>query len=222
MIKGASIEIVFGPANLRLLPGCALHWIEAKAIVVADTHFGKAGVFRRHGLALPDGDTPQDLQRLQALIDDTGATRLIVLGDLVHGRVEDGLAAQLAAGFAALADRGVVVDVVTGNHDRNLGDPRRLAPARIHDSLVVQGVHCRHEASPTVAEWTLCGHIHPVWRMRGAGRDSLRMPVFWRSGQRLVLPAFGGFTGGYRVEPDRTDGLWLAGPDAVVAIDHTG
>ena len=46
----------------------------------------------------------------------------------------------------------------------------------------------------------ICGHVHPVIRLQSA-IDSLRLPCFYHEYplQRLTLPAFGSFTGGYEV-----------------------
>lgn len=208
----------FGPARLRLLPGRALFWDRANALVVADTHFGKSEVFRRQGLAVPDGDTEQDLSRLDSMLASTRASQLLILGDLVHGPVDDGLARTLSARFERWAGLGVGVGIVAGNHDRSLGDPARLAPATVTSALELHGLRCVHAAVEDVGQWTLCGHLHPVVRLAGPARDRMRMPVFWRTGRRLVLPAFGGFTGGHRVEPGNADSVWLAGPDAVVPM----
>ena len=40
-------------------------------------------------------------------------------------------------------------------------------------------------------------NLHPVVHLHGAGRDSLRLPCFVQQPGRLVLPAFGAFTGGH-------------------------
>lgn len=68
----------------------------------------------------------------------------------------------------------------------------------------------------------ICGHIHPVARLGNGRHDRLRMPVFWQQrgtgGEQLVLPSFGNFTGGFRINPERGTRLYLAGDEQVVAI----
>jgi len=63
------------------------------------------------------------------------------------------------------------------------------------------GVECRHfpledEDALSEGPTTLAGHLHPMTRLRGPGRDSLRLPCFVVCGRQVVLPAFGEFTGG--------------------------
>ena len=62
----------------------SVYWPRTATLFVADTHFGKAGVFRRHGMGLPQGTTDADLARLGAAIAATEAARVVVLGDFVH------------------------------------------------------------------------------------------------------------------------------------------
>ena len=47
----------------------------------------------------------------------------------------------------------------------------------------------------------VAGHWHPAVTLRGPGRDSLRVPCFCRLDGKLVLPAFGAFTGSSPNEP---------------------
>jgi len=53
----------------------------------ADLHLGKAATFRRAGIPVPEGTSARDLARLATLVRDTGADRLLILGDLFHARV---------------------------------------------------------------------------------------------------------------------------------------
>ena len=52
---------------------------------------------------------------------------------------------------------------------------------------------------PVSTHAVLAGQLHPACRITGAGRDSLRLPCFVLGAHQLVLPAFGEFTGGWRV-----------------------
>jgi metallophosphoesterase superfamily enzyme len=47
----------------------------------------------------------------------------------------------------------------------------------------------------------ICGHIHPVVRMKGKGRQKIRLRCFIKEPTRLILPAFGYFTGGFEIKP---------------------
>ena len=60
--------IEFGGETLVLLPDRAMFWPAQQALLVADTHFGKAGVFRRAGVPIPEGIDAHDLARLSRLV----------------------------------------------------------------------------------------------------------------------------------------------------------
>ena len=72
--------------ELWLLPERAVFWPRAGALIIADAHFGKAATFRAAGIPVPGGTTAEMLRRLDAALDRGGATRLLVLGDLLHAR----------------------------------------------------------------------------------------------------------------------------------------
>jgi metallophosphoesterase superfamily enzyme len=65
-------------------------------------------------------------------------------------------------------------------------------------------MECRHH--PIIPDdvsgpLVLAGHLHPVIRLNGPGRDSLRTPCFVVGVRQIVLPAFGEFVGGSIVSP---------------------
>ncbi|MFQ3671413.1 MAG: metallophosphoesterase, partial [Verrucomicrobiia bacterium] len=91
---------------------------EAGALVVADLHFGYEVSQRAAGWLLPVWGREVAVERLEGLLEDWSPDRLVLLGDLVHGR----------AGWLSLVGwlRGVRVEVVLvrGNHDR--GAPKEV------------------------------------------------------------------------------------------------
>ena len=63
----------------------AVFWPREQALIIADTHFGKSAVFRREGIALPEGSDAADLAIMGDLVSDYAAKSLYILGDFVHG-----------------------------------------------------------------------------------------------------------------------------------------
>ncbi|MCC5862800.1 MAG: hypothetical protein JJT93_12945, partial [Gammaproteobacteria bacterium] len=86
------------------------------------------------------------------------------------------------------------------------------------DDLREGGFAFRHEPAVVPDAFVLAGHVHPAYRLGTAGRDRLRLPVFWQRPGCLVLPAFGSFTGGWNLRPAREDRLYGIGPDAVIPL----
>jgi DNA ligase-associated metallophosphoesterase len=206
-----SWQTVIAGERVELLAERALHWPRERALFVADVHLGKAAAFRAGGVPLPRGATAADLARLTRLIERTGATRLVILGDFFHARA--GRVAALDAAFTAWREHHAALEVtlVRGNHDRHAGDPpahwRIACVAAPHPLAPFLG--CHDPVEPPTGH-ALCGHLHPgVW-LSGPGEESARLPCFVVGPRRTILPAFGRFTGLARVA--------LGPRDRVVAI----
>jgi metallophosphoesterase superfamily enzyme len=57
--------------------------------------------------------------------------------------------------------------------------------------------------------------VHPVYRLRGKGRQSLRLPCFQIGSRISLLPAFGAFTGGFAVEHSVDQQIFVIGDEDV-------
>lgn len=205
--------------QLFLLPGRAVWWPNQATLFIADVHFGKEATFRAAAIPVPD-QTARLLQRLSGMIGSTSTQRLIVLGDLIHARrgrcpqTFDQISRWRNANLQHLE-----ILLVRGNHDAAAGDP----PDEWH-------IHCIPDPSPltpfslnhfppadTQAP-TLCGHLHPVVRLRGPARDSLRLPCFLQTAQTLVLPAFSTFVDGKIAIITPQDTVFAIVDDEVISI----
>lgn len=204
--------------------GAVVHPASGTAFV-ADLHLGKGTLFRRRGLALPEGDEARDLERLDGLVARHGVERLVILGDLVHaaGGVVDDVVARFADWRGGRS--GLRVTLVRGNHDRGAGRlPRAWDLDVVEAPLEGAGWTAHHEppvvgdSDPERAPWrlepppALAGHLHPVLRLRGVGGGGLRPRCFWWSRGVLIVPAFGSFTGGLPVRPRSGDRLFVIPP----------
>lgn len=182
---------------VRLLPERALFWPRTRTLVVADLHWGKAATFRAAGIPIPAGTTSGDLARLDAVLDRTGAERMVILGDLFHapeGRAAARTIAALRRWRLARADVDMLL--VRGNHDRRAGDPPvELGIACVNGPVRLAPFMLRHEPVPSVDGYTLAGHIHPGLVLAGRGLQRERLPCFVLGPGLAILPAFGGFTG---------------------------
>ena len=205
--------------TLDLLPQRAVFWRQMRTLLLADLHLGKAATFRRAGLAIPEGDNESTLQRVDALISAWQPQSVILLGDILHASLaaDPPLQQQLLDWRARHAD--LAITAIIGNHDRDI---RRLEPAidcRI-EGLEQAGLTLRHHPPEgTLSTAWIGGHWHPVVRLT-AGGDSLRLPAFIHEpGDGLVLPAFGGLTGGALVDRRRGRRRYVTSDAAVFDID---
>lgn len=104
------------------------------------------------------------------------------------------------------------ITLVLGNHDRSM---QRLPSAwnlNLLDEMALHDIVLIHEPEHASGKQPfIAGHIHPCYRMK-LGRSRLRLSVFWlqqRSNVNgLILPSFGGFTGGFNIAPMRRDQCW--------------
>ena len=162
--------------------------------MVSDLHLEKGSGFAARGALLPPYDTAATLARLSEAIDRLEPHRVICLGDSFH---DGGAGARLSAGDAdRLAELTAARDWIwiTGNHDP---EPPAHWGGRVMDELVDGALVFRHEArSGAVGE--LSGHFHPKASVRTRARR-VTGRCFVGDGRRLILPAFGAYTGGLDV-----------------------
>lgn len=212
--------------NLSLLPQRAVWWAAQRTLFVADIHLGKAEAFRASGVAAPGACTGHDLDRLAALALKLQAQRLVVLGDLMHARagITQATGSLLEDFCAGLG--GAEVLLVRGNHDIKSGDPPAPQIRCVDAPCILGPFTLMHEPpaqSPGGAdngdapEGVLCGHLHPAVSLSGRiGR--MRAPCYWLTGGVLVLPAFGVFTGGKKIDAREGDRVFAVGPDSVAEV----
>ncbi len=195
-----------------LLPDPALWWPGQQTLFVADVHLGKAATFRALGQPVPAGTTQDNLQRLSAALHRTGARHLVLLGDLLHARPAHNAALLAVMHAWRQSHPQVRMTLVRGNHDDRAGDPPASLNIAVVDEPWAMGpfAACHHPRDPALhqveaeaahAGFVLAGHTHPVCRLQGRGRDTVRLSCFVHSAGQLLLPAFGAFTGGYLIGP---------------------
>lgn len=180
----------------------ALVRLSLRQLIITDPHFGKEASFRQQGIPIPDGSTQADLDRLSRLIDQHAPACLTILGDFFHNRASRSPEVLSALGAWRSRHRAIECHLVRGNHDRHAGDPPPELDLMVHPSpWVWQGIEWRHHPAEAPGPGpSVAGHVHPVVRLPMGGA-SARLPVFWAAGNRMVLPAFGSFTGGGECTP---------------------
>lgn len=187
---------------------------------VADVHLGKAATFRNLGrVPVPSGTTESTLSRLSAALDETGAGKLIVLGDLWHAKAgRDERTLDQVREWRARHE-AVEMTLVEGNHDRRSGRlPPELRMAEVPERTAMAPFLLCHYPDPHPEGYVLGGHVHPAARLVGAGKQELRLPCFLFGKRVGILPSFGDFTGSALVRPVAGDGVFVACEGRVIAM----
>lgn len=200
----------------------ALFLPEHATLVVADLHFEKGSAFAARGVHLPPYDTRSTLFQLGHLIARYRPETVIALGDSFH----DGSAAMRIAQADADAIRALTGETrwiwITGNHDP---EPPRDLGGESADEVTLEPFILRHIPSAAPAVGEIAGHLHPAATVVTRGRR-LRRRCFASDGIRLVMPAFGAYTGGLNVRSPAFAGIfdntkftaWMIGRNRIYPV----
>jgi DNA ligase-associated metallophosphoesterase len=196
----------------------ALYWPSERALIVSDLHLEKGSAFAARGQMLPPYDTRETLRRLAEVIDTFDPDTIIALGDSLHDaqaaeRID---AADLETLRIMQEDREWIW--ITGNHDPHVP---ALLGGNVFDCLNVEGIRLCHEPSASATTHEIAGHLHPAARLVMHG-TAIRRPCFVGNGLRLLMPAFGAFTGGLNILDAAFDPLFGSDGMAVWMLGQEG
>ncbi|WP_426134352.1 ligase-associated DNA damage response endonuclease PdeM [Pseudomonas sp. PWP3-1b2] len=202
--------------ELWLLADKAVYWPSRKCLLIADVHFGKASAYRSLGQPVPQGTTTENLLKLDRLLGAFECEQIIFLGDFLHGPGSHASGTLNALRGWRERHPDLAMTLIRGNHDKRAGDPPDdLQIEVVTEPLLMGPFALQHEPDPHVSHHVLAGHVHPVYRLRGKGRQSLRLACFQIGARVSLLPAFGAFTGGYQVEQHEDRQIYMIGDQDV-------
>jgi len=188
-------------------------WVPAyRTLIASDLHLEKGSAFAVRGQMLPPYDSPATLAKLEAEIEALDPAAVVLLGDSFHdAKAVDRLSADDLARLMRLA-AGRDWIWLEGNHDLvALAGALDALPGRSVTTMTLGAVSLIHEPQAGNATGEVAGHLHPAARVAAYGRG-VRRPCFVTDGRRLVMPAFGAFTGGLDVRDVAVAGLFAAPP----------
>lgn len=179
-----------------------LWWPKAGLLCVSDLHLGKSDrIARRSGGLLPPYESHDTLNRLSEVIDFYEPEIVVCLGDSFDD-TEAGL--TLDDGLRLEIDRmqaGPKWVWIEGNHDPG---PVDIGGTHLSE-FTYQGITFRHIATKH-AHGEISGHYHPKARV-SQKRRSVTAKCFLVDDHRLIMPAFGTYTGGLHASDDVLRGL---------------
>ena len=176
-------------------PAGALYWPEQGLLAVADLHLEKGSSFAARGVLLPPYDTAATLGRLARLIAHYAPRLVVALGDSFHDQGGPARIADTDRAALRTLQRGREWIWIAGNHDP---EPAAGIGGSFCEELACDRVVFRHAPRMNECDGEIAGHLHPIARVQQRGRTTSRR-CFAGDGRRLVMPAFGAYTGGLNV-----------------------
>ena len=212
---------VCGAAFVADLSG-ALYWPAERTLIVADLHLEKGSSQAARGRLLPPYDTRATLLKLAEVVDRTRPDVIVALGDSLHDVAAAGRIAPDDLDILHLIQHDRDWLWITGNHDPEI-DARM--GGRSASEIVLAGLCLRHEPHVGHVTHEIAGHLHPAAKLSTRG-TTLRRPCFVGDGQRLILPAFGAFTGGLNVLDEafrplfggKDIAVWMLGSEGIYPV----
>ena len=173
--------------SLSALPSGALHWPAQNLLCVSDLHLGKSErMARRGGALLPPYEVTDTLTKLDADIAAYNPKTVICLGD----SFDDTAAAETLTE----AHRLWLLRLMAGRHWIWIAGNHDPAPLGLDGTdraeFMLETLTFRHIAEPG-ATAEISGHYHPKARIKSRSR-----PCFLLGQNRLIMPAYGTYTGG--------------------------
>jgi uncharacterized protein len=196
---------------------------EHEALIVSDMHLEHGASLARRGVHIPPFDTFSTLQLLEHEVQALKPRTVIFLGDAFHDRVAH---AELPEDHRTRLKRllhEIETVWIAGNHDP---DPPASLPGVCVAEHHIATISLRHEPARRGRKgYEIAGHLHPGATIvrRGA---SARAKCFVADATRIILPAFGAYTGALSVHSKafanlldvETAKLWMIGKTAIHAV----
>ncbi|WP_122466414.1 MULTISPECIES: ligase-associated DNA damage response endonuclease PdeM [Brevundimonas] len=213
MAACGSLTVRIEGESARLRCSGAMWLPEHGVLIAADLHLEKGSAFAARGQMLPPYDSRATLDRLEAEIALLDPRAVVLLGDSFHDARS--IARMAAEDRARLDVMAVGRDWiwVEGNHDREALLAPSPLPGVVVETLTVGALTLTHEPLPGPRPGEVAGHLHPCARVVRHGRG-VRRACFVTDGRRIILPAFGAFTGGLSVRDAAFDRMFEHPPMA--------
>lgn len=205
-----------------LLADKALYWPEQKILCIADAHFGKGAAYRALGQPVPHGTTAENIKRLDSLLAHHETRQIIFLGDFLHAPESHAMATLNALIKWRTQNKNLKCTLIRGNHDLRAGDPpENLAFDVVNEPYLIGAFAFCHTPQIQPDYHVFAGHVHPVFKINGKGRQRLKLPCFHHSAEITILPSFGEFTGGFVLPNAGRNKIFITDGKALWLVNNT-
>lgn len=208
------MQLNCGHHEFIMHPSGALYWPSKNTVLIADVHFGKVDHFRKNGSALPSQVGLENFRKLNQILEEFQPQKLIFLGDLFHSAQNK----DWDRFTAWVGLQKVKMTLIVGNHDiiptyyfEDLG-------IKVLPELTTETLFFTHHPEEREGFFNICGHLHPGYKLKGEGRQQLKLSCFYKKKKQLILPAFGAFTGHFFIDPEEDEDVFVVSENLVLSI----
>jgi DNA ligase-associated metallophosphoesterase len=182
--------------------------------MISDVHLGKVSHFRKYGAAVPQKAIQANFELMDEVVELFDPNNIYFLGDLFHSHINSEW--NLFEEWTSKSTSKIIL--INGNHDIIPPLKYEALGIIIQDELVEKDFLLTHHPAERENYFNFCGHIHPAVKIRGSGKQSLRLPCFFKSPNQMILPAFGEFTGSFTLKPNKKDQVFAIAEGMIIKI----
>ncbi len=193
----------------------ALFWKEKSFLIISDVHLGKVSHFRKHGAAVPQSAIHKNFELLSGVIDYFKPDHVCFLGDLFHSSINQEW--QLFENWVTTINSQILL--VIGNHDIISPVKYEALNIKLASEIIIGNFLLTHHPEERENFYNFSGHIHPAIKLKGSGRQFLKLACFFCSKTQMILPAFGEFTGTYTLQPTKQHQVFVITKDEIFKVD---
>ncbi|MDR6299625.1 ligase-associated DNA damage response endonuclease PdeM [Mesonia maritima] len=210
-----TLDVFLKTEEVEFHPFGTVFWKAKKILLIADVHLGKVGHFRKYGSAIPANSIQKNFEKLTEVIKKDHPEKIIFLGDLFHSTLN--YEWKLFQQWVKKQTAEIIL--IEGNHDIISPLNYQELGIKTQKELILNNFLLTHHPEEREGYFTICGHLHPGFKLLGRGKQVLKLRCFYKTENQLVLPAFGEFTGNYWVQPEPQDKIFVCTPTEVIAIN---
>jgi DNA ligase-associated metallophosphoesterase len=195
----------------ELLSEKCAYWPARQTLIISDAHIGKITHFRKNGIPIPLDAENENFEVLDSLMLRLDVKKVIWLGDLFHSKTNSSVQK-----FELWRNKysHVQMVLVIGNHDILESSTYSNLNLSVEEKYIIDSMVFSHEPLVNIPDgyYNVAGHIHPMIQLIGGAKQSLTLPCFYFSMGLALMPAFGKFTGGSKVNPLPGDNIYAIPP----------
>ena len=188
-----SFNITFGNTKCVFHESGAIYFPESLSLIVSDLHLEKSfsiNFKNNNRTPLPPYDTKDTLEKLGNVLSVFKPKQVVCLGDSFHDKISLSKISIKNKELILQIFKGLNCIWITGNHDPIL--PNWLK-GEVIEEYKIKGINLRHITNSEDKE--ISGHFHPKVKIKTKNKTIIGK-CFIFSQNRILMPAFGTFTGG--------------------------